>query len=68
MTAEAPEETSAPPPGPVVAVIHVFARGGEFGYDIDTDLGPEIMESVLRQAADIIGGKNDRAAGAWGRS
>lgn len=50
-----------------VAVIKVVPVGDEFALEIETDLTPETMAAILRAAADDVEGKNDRAAGAWGR-
>lgn len=58
---------SEQPEGHVVAVATFYAKGSEFGYDIDTELSEEIMGGLLRTAADVLEGKDDRAAGAWGR-
>lgn len=38
-----------------------------FEIEVQSELSPEIVEALLRQAADEVSGKNDRATGAWGR-
>ena len=40
---------------------------GSFGFEIESELSAEALEEILRAAADEVGGKVDRAAGAWGR-
>jgi hypothetical protein len=40
---------------------------GAFGFEIESELSPEVLEAVLRNAADVVSNKVDRAAGAWGR-
>ena len=50
-----------------VLVVEVFADGDSFVPEVTTDLSVEVVEELLRQTADAISGKNDRAAGAWGR-
>ena len=54
--------------GAIVGAVYFIAQGESFGVDIDCNLSPEILEALLRSAADTISGKNDRAAGAWGRT
>ena len=49
-----------------VLLITVDAKG-EIGYELESELSPEVLEAVLRNAADAVAGKIDRAAGAWGR-
>jgi hypothetical protein len=50
-------------------VVGLVASGG--GYEIVVenreDLDPEMAGELLRLAADKLQGKDDRAAGAWGR-
>jgi hypothetical protein len=54
---------------PVVMIVEVRAnRDGSMVPEIITELGPEVVEAILRQTADVVSGKNDRAAGAWGRT
>lgn len=50
-----------------VMIVEVFADGDSFVPEVTSDLSPEVMEAILRQTADVIAGKDDRAAGAWGR-
>lgn len=50
-----------------VAVVKVIPAGDEFALEIESDLTPETVAAILRAAADDIEGKDDRAAGAWGR-
>lgn len=38
-----------------------------FAMDITSDLSEEMVGAILQQAADEVLGRNDRAAGAWGR-
>lgn len=47
-------------------VVHAN-KDGSFTPMVETDLSPEIVETLLRQTADTIAGKDDRATGAWGR-
>jgi hypothetical protein len=49
-----------------VAVVTVIPHGDGFGFDIESDLSEETLAALLREAADQIEGKEDRAAGAWG--
>ena len=60
------EQEEAPVRVPVL-IVEVFADGDSFVPEVSTDLSPEIVEAILRQTADVLSGKNDRAAGAWGR-
>ncbi len=50
-----------------VATVRILTAGDGFAPDIETDLEPETLAAVLRAIADQIEGKDDRAAGAWGR-
>lgn len=50
-----------------VAVVTVIPEGDGFGLDIESDLSEETLAAMLRTAADQLEGKDDRAAGAWGR-
>ena len=51
-----------------VAIVSVLPQGDSFGVDIESDLSEETLAAVLRTAADQLEGKEDRAAGAWGRA
>lgn len=52
-----------------VALVQFTAKGpGDFALEVESDLDEETLAALLRSAADQIEGKDDRAAGAWGRS
>jgi hypothetical protein len=53
-------------PRPPVAAVTVVPMGDGFGFEIESDLSAETLAALLREAADQIEGKQDRAAGAWG--
>lgn len=53
-------------PKPPVAAVTVIPQGDGFAFDIESDLSAETLAALLREAADQIEGKQDRAAGAWG--
>jgi hypothetical protein len=40
---------------------------GSFGFEVESDLSPEVLAAVLKQATAAIEGRVDRASGAWGR-
>ena len=61
------KKATTTPVRPLVLLLEVYADGDSFLPEVTSDLSPEIAEAILRQTADVIGGKNDRAAGAWGR-
>lgn len=52
----------------VVGMVLITADGGAaLGIHIESELSSEMMAATLRQAADQVEGRTDRAAGAWGR-
>jgi hypothetical protein len=49
------------------AIVITALPDGSFGFEVESDLSPEVLAAVLKEATAAIEGKIDRASGAWGR-
>jgi hypothetical protein len=62
------KKVTSPLPETAAGVLIITVDGqGNVGYELESELSPEIIEDVLRRCADEVAGKIDRAANAWGR-